>query len=349
MGRDCIRRAIEASKNAMGDATLSEKDAKQLFDELQARAAVELRAMTGTDINDAMDAVIKEMRKNISVAGAIQKQNAFININKEKELTTKVESFIAAGLSVRKAFQAMLVGINGVYNQGRSSVDNKFKSVYGRYLGALVKDLDKEKLTGIIHQRALQPEIERELYALSSGTQSGKTGSKEALKIAKIIYKYNESLRVRQNRGGARIDKLESYTTTQTHDRLEMRKQGYEKWRDTILPLLDQERTFKGANIDDFLRSSYEVLTTGVSRKEQQALGVRDGNISAFSKQQASLRVNDLSGISNPDVFVAEMAKLRSEVKDKNFDLAMKDLVKAGLPPQMKLMAMIKLLMFRNF
>lgn len=269
MGRDCRFRIVEASRGKDGEAMLSEKEAGKLLEEI--KAAAQKRVKDDVDIDDALVAEIAERQILAKQNTAMQKRNALINIVKDKELTNKIETHLAEGLSVRKSFQSLLVGINGVYNEGRFSVDNKVKSVHAKYLGSLVKDLESNGLLRIVNEKSLQKEIEKELWELSKDNgKVGITKSKEAQQVAKIIHKHNEAIRVRQNRAGAQIDRLESFTTSQTHDRLEMRKKGYEAWRDTILPLLDQERTFKGADADDFLRSSYEVLTTGVSRKVAQ-------------------------------------------------------------------------------
>lgn len=266
---DCIRRIVDASRgfDQNKEATLSERDAKKLLDEL--KSAAEKRAAKGEDYNDAIAAEVLAQKMEAKNQGAIQKRNALINITKDKEITARLDSLIAEGLKPHKAWQSFLVGVEGVYKAGKSSVDAKFKAIHGRYLGGFLQDLEKNDLLAISHQKALQPEIEKELWAIGEG-KGGVTKSKEALQIAQFIHKYNESLRLRQNAAGAVIDKLENFTATQTHDRVAMRKQGYEKWRDTILPLLDKEKTFGDADAEDFLKSTYEVLTTGISRKTQQ-------------------------------------------------------------------------------
>lgn len=266
MSRDCVFRIVEASRGKEGEALLSEKEARKLLDEIRDGAAK--RTQDGTDITDATLAEIAAMKVNKKVEGQIQKRNAAINVIKQKELVTKIDDYVAEGLTPRKAIQAILVGVQGVYKQGRLSVDAKFKAIHGRYLGGMVREFEEKGLLKLVHSKAIQSEIEKEMWALSEG-KGGVTKSKEALEIAKIIHKTQEATRLRKNRAGAYIDKLEGYTTTQSHDRSAMRKAGYEAWRDEILPLLDTSRTFQGADVEDFLRSTYEVLTTGISRKIQ--------------------------------------------------------------------------------
>lgn len=271
MSRDCIHRIVEASRGKDGEAILSEKQARKLLDEI--KTAAEARAVDGTDISDAIIAEIAEMTVNKKVQGDLQKRNAAINILKEREVTTKIDELVAEGLTPRKALQSVLVGVQGVFKGGRLSIDAKFKALHNKYLGGFVQELEKDDLMRIIRTRELQPEIEKELWALGKG-EGGVTKSKEALQIAKLVNKYNESLRLRQNRAGASIDKLENFTTVQTHDRATMRNQGFVKWRDSIIPLLDTKLTFKGADAEEFLQSTYEVLTTGISRKDKTPEGL---------------------------------------------------------------------------
>lgn len=270
MSRDCARRLVEASKGEDGIETLSVKDAKNLLDEVKKLA--EFKSRDGSDLNENIIAELTARKIRAKVEGNLQKRNAAINLIKRKELTIKIQDLVAEGLTPRKAIQAILVGVQGVYSGGRLSIDAKHKTLTGRYLGSFIGELEKEGLLPILTKRGLQEEIEKELWAIgnSNGTV-GLTKSPEALKIAKIIYKHNESLRIRQNKAGAAISKLDGFTISQSHDRLSIAATGYTAWRNKILPLLDVERTFKGADPNDFLKSVYEVITTGISKKKQES------------------------------------------------------------------------------
>ena len=270
--RDCVHRIVEASRNQNGEAFLSDKEAKSLLDTINNEAAKKARD-NGTDISDEVLNQIAEMKVTKKLEGQIQKRNAAINIIKRKELDTKMDALVAEGLTPRKAMQAILVGVQGVYKGGRRSIDAKFKAIQADYMGNLVGNLEKEGLMPIVHKKEMQPEIERELWALSEG-KGGVTKSKEALQIAKIIHKNNEALRLRQNRAGAAIDKLEGFTVSQSHDRSAIRKAGVQAWKEKILPLLDKEKTFMGDDVNEFLDSTYEVLTTGISKKDKAAEGL---------------------------------------------------------------------------
>lgn len=278
--RDCIARIVDASRgfDPEKEATLSEKEAKSLLDELTS-AAIK-KAKEGVEFNDALSAEIVAKKLEAKQEGAIQKRNALINIAKDNELKVKIDDYINQGLVPRKALQALLVGVQSNVEKGRFSVDANYKALHGQYLGGLVKDLEARDLLSIVNQKAMQKEIEDELwqYSVKNG-KPGISGSNQAKEIAGIIHKYNEALRLRQNRAGAAIDKLDNFTGTQTHDMIKMRKAGYEKWRDAIIQHLDKERTFGDANPEQFLKSTYDALSTGIHLKAQ---GADEGKLFEF-------------------------------------------------------------------
>ncbi len=279
--RDCIARIVDASRgfDPEKEATLSEKEAKGVLDELNAAAMA--RVKRGEDFNDALSAEILSKKLESKKQGRIQKRNALINIAKDQELRTKIDDFINAGLDARGAFQALLVGTNADVKGGRLSVDTKFLDTKAKYLGKLNQDLEHEGLSSIIAQKAMEPQIENELWQLSlpQGGQPGITKSPEAQKIAKILHNTMEAIRIRQNQAGAAIDKVAGFTATQTHNISKMWKAGYDEWSQTIMKHLDVERTFGDANKEAFLKGSYEAITTGIHLKAQ---GADEGKLFQF-------------------------------------------------------------------
>lgn len=270
MGRDCRFRIVEASKDKDGEPILTPKQADILINEIL--AAAQKKTQNGDDITDLIAAEIAAKKVNMKVAGDLQKRNAAINLIKEREATIKIDELVAEGLSVRKALQAVLVGVQGAYKSGRHSIDAKFKAINYRYLGDITKALEKDELLALARDPSQHADIERALYSLSKGEDV--TQAKPIKKIAEIMHQTAEEMRVRKNRAGANISKLEGFTTTQTHNRRKLRAEGYQGWKVRILPLLNEEETFKGADVDEFLKSTFEVLTTGISRKDQTPEGL---------------------------------------------------------------------------
>lgn len=269
MARDCTRRLVEASKNENGIATLSEREVDDLLKTIIEQARLK-STIDGSDLDNNIIEEISEIKLRAKLESNIQKRNAAINLIKRKELTNKIEGFIASGLSPKKAIQAILVGVQGLYNGGRLSIDAKYKVTSSHYLGSLTKSLEKEGLLPLLRENGIWEQVEKELFSLQSGEISTKS-IPEVMKAARIIQQHQEAIRQRLNKAGARIDKLEGFTIAQSHDRVEMRKAGFEKWKNDVLPLIDKERTFGQTNPEEFLASIFEVLTTGVSKRAQES------------------------------------------------------------------------------
>jgi hypothetical protein len=279
---DCIKRIVETSKGFF-----SEKDARQLLDDLE-KAALK-RRRDGEDFSDALKAEVLERKIKAKEEGLIQKRNAAINLIKTKELDTKINSLLADGLTPKKAVQALLVGVQSNAANGRMSVDAKYKQLSSKFLGGMVNDLEKNSLLSLVTRRALTKEIAEEMWQLSLKegraaavakiTGKSVTGSKEARQIAGIFLKYTDAVRLRQNRAGASIGKVEGFAGTQTHNRARLQKAGFDKWRNDIMPLLNKERTFGDADEEGFLKSAFDGLSSGVHLKAQ---GADDGKLFQF-------------------------------------------------------------------
>lgn len=266
---NCAQRIVKASKGFF-----SEKEAEKLLKELQEETA-KYSIRTGSEFGESLSATVLQRSMKVKKEAQRQEKNALINMVKDKELYQKLTGFVNGGMTLRKAFQAVLVGVSSNVKEGRLSVDAQYKQLLSGYMGNFTRDMEKEGLLPLINQRAMQVEVSRELWELSlKNPRPGVTGSKEAQKIAGIIHKYMEAVRLRQNRAGADIKKTDGYIGVQTHDAAKISKEGFERWRDTVLPLLDQQRTFQGEFSETFLQQAYIDLSNG---KHLRALGMEEG------------------------------------------------------------------------
>ena len=276
MGRDCRFRIVEASRDTEGNATLSEKDAQKLIDEVKEAAIKKVRE--GVDFDDAVVDELASRQIEARRQAQIQERRALSNLRIQKQFLNRADEYIAEGLNIRKSIQAILVGVQGLYNQGRASVDSHIKTITNQYMAKFNQDLDKSGYRKILTSGKFDLEIEKELFSLSRTGKSGVSGSKEAQAVADIFHRYSESLRQRLNRAGADISTLDNFSISQTHDRVKIRKLGYEAWRNKIINQLDHEKTFGSADKEEFLRSAYEVITTGISKKKTE----KTDNLFAF-------------------------------------------------------------------
>ena len=132
---------------------------------------------------------------------------------------------------------------------------------YARMEGVLAEHT--RRLTGAVRNRAGLKNLVRELF-------DEDTGDISARELADAWRSSSEYLRVRFNRAGGRIGHRRDYGLPQMHDMLEVRKAGYEEWRNYILPRLAPDRMideltgtgFSPARLELALRNAYSNITT---------------------------------------------------------------------------------------
>ncbi len=73
----------------------------------------------------------------------------------------------------------------------------------------------------------------------------------------------------------------------------------------------------------------------------QRNLGITEGNISIVPKQNAAEAVNQMNGITDADSMIAALSEIEQTYGSENYNMAMKDLKKAGLSDQMSFIAMM--------
>lgn len=257
---DCLRVIREAA----GRDDLSDEAIDDLITELQRRRNVARAENRLESEEEAMLNAADELAAEVLAAAQIERRNRLINIKVLDDALRFAEAMDAETGDPSRALLARNVGSNVRVAGARQSVDARGNALTTQYLGGLIADLRRRNLLPLLNSRSLDREIAQELAELSKRQGNpGVSGSDEAVAIAKVIDKYRRAAVARENRAGAWIRPLEGYIVRQSHDMHRIRRVGFEAWRDAILPLLDGERTFQGADPDKFLRGAFDGLISG--------------------------------------------------------------------------------------
>jgi len=257
MAHDCVERIVKASKG-----TISRQEAQELLKDIDAAAikAFKKGGDKASKIKENISDRIKTLDKEVSK----EKANLLRNVAIRNEGQAKLRKMISEeGLDIKTAFTAMLAGIQKNIKEGRLSIDAQSMAVKNDYFGALINGLEKNNVLDVFQSKRLNQEIAKELWELSHGRSTGITGSKEAGKVAKIIDTVRENMRLRANRAGADIGKVERFVASQSHNAWKIRRKKGE-WRQDAMDMFDFERSFGDAKPDEVLDSLSETLTTGV-------------------------------------------------------------------------------------
>lgn len=259
---DCID-TIQAAAKAAG-RELNEEEMVELVGDLQARIK-QLQATDGMlGLEDAALRAADEMGNEVKLAAAIEKRNALLNARRRAELVGYIRSTWSDRPDL--GLESFLVGTNVARAGARRSVAAEQKQLSQAYIAGFLHDIEAEGLKPFLTKGDLDTDIADALWRI--GMDKPLDGlSKEAVAIAKVMQKYQETARIDANRAGAFIRKLPGYVVRQSHDPYKIQRAGFKQWRDEILPLLD-ERTFEaGSDVDGFLLATYNNLVSGVHLK----------------------------------------------------------------------------------
>ena len=274
-GIACVRGVLGEAADALTDDEI-----QTTLDDLQRRAR---RRQTREPLDNLERAIFNEaedVAKDLELAGMIERRNALLNETIHARLIDFAESFNEADPSM--GLEARLVGVNFARQGGRLSVHARSQALEARLLSEMVGKLREAGHLEAITARSggiqawlrgegegpLDREIARELWAIGREVDGvpieRAPASSPVRQIAEIIHTYQEAARQLQNRAGAHIRNLPGYIVRQSHDQAKIRRAGRDAWIAEVLPRLDAERTFDGADPQDFLRSTWDALSSGV-------------------------------------------------------------------------------------
>ncbi|MGK8664871.1 hypothetical protein [Serratia marcescens] len=264
---ECEKLVIKAAGRDLSDDELQDVfgQLRRNIDRYQAENA-------SITLEEAALKAADEMVRGDKLARVIEARNKAINL----KIRTKLENFLnnsKDSLGADRpdiALSALLVSRNEAAEGFRASASREQGQLEGKYIAGFEHDLNQSGLSKALSSGEYDQEIADALWKVGRGEPTAGL-SKESIKLAEIINKWQEVARLDSNRAGSFIGKLAGYITRQSHDWAKIRGAGYEAWRDTILPRLDQS-TFDGvSNRDEFLQSVYNGLASGIHLSNQKS------------------------------------------------------------------------------
>ncbi|UOF78045.1 structural protein [Caudoviricetes sp.] len=303
---------------------VNQREAEELL--LRVKNLAQIRAERASiPIDQALKEIAGEIQAEEKTIGKVFQRNALLAIKAKQTIKNHVGRFLISGRTAGEGVLSFLQGSARVIGSARLSVDYQSKALHGKYFGRLVSELEK---AGVLRDfkkanEALTLDIYREMGAIQPGMPTKSiTGNKTAYTIATILDGVNADIVTRMNLAGAFIKRMPGYIAHQTHDMSAIRALGgignsqlskqksYEAWKSFVMPLIDNERTFQGADPEKTLRHIHEALYTGVHGAETFEANVQGntvvGSLSAkvsrrrvlhFSDADAAFKYNQKFGI----------------------------------------------------
>lgn len=303
------RHCFESASAAAG-RTLDDNELDNLFSRVQGRMNRYVRE--GQTPRDAAMRAGRELGEEHRAAAVRGRLIAAQNLQKRVALRTwlaeRAETEFKRSDGTADLVKALRASLEGLPHAEGAAFSTQAigKTRLKEYIGAMDTELTKAGLKGAARSGALDKDISRELYELSqrgdTGSFPGLTGNKQARDIAAIYSKYLSLARDRLNAQGAWIGHLSDYVMQTNHDPIRIYKTGFQTWRDTTMPLLDQSRTFENAEPgkeDIFLRHVWSSLSTGVHFSDKGGIGFKapafsgPGNMAARLSESRVLHFKD--------------------------------------------------------
>ena len=231
---DCI----DVLKQGVGK-DLTEEQLVSLM-EFAKRERKKLAVQNVPNLEDALKKSLADHAQRERIAIIAKKRAAALNASR----TMENFDFILNAFADRpqEGLDALISGSSHVRAGARDSVEARQNGLANHYLGGLIADIDALGLTDLLNKGNLDRSIANALRSLAEGSRFD--GPDEALSIAKVIRKWQHEAVTEANRAGAWIDERGDYIVAQSHDSGRIRKAGFEAWKDSILPLLDEDKTF---------------------------------------------------------------------------------------------------------
>lgn len=239
--KDCAAAVREAAGRELTDDQV-----EQIFDRAQTR----LKALQAAGQLDNLEARLREAvaqdADELRVQAALARKHAALSVIARDRTLQQVERHIGAGLSYRQAVLAIFEGTTRGVEGGRHSIAATKLAFEARYVGGMMARVVREvpHAEGLLRDRAFLDDVVREMWELRQDGQPGRTGNRDAQKVARIFADGAEQSRTDLNRLGANIGKLDGWAGAQLHDGDKIARLPADEWVGSILPRLDLARTF---------------------------------------------------------------------------------------------------------
>lgn len=291
MKANCIKSVIQAIGR---QATQSE------LDEIESRLVKHMRLMARND-REAVVSMTPQKRMELAATRAArelvyEKERAVLNTAGNVSAKAKIRDIIKA--NPEKATERMIDIL--AYNSGGSgllSLETRSRDISNQALSEMMDAIHaaEPKFLGLFESTEGVEQLFKELHGEDSGNLVAKKGAEQFKAVS-------ESLRQRMNDGGGDIGRLENWTLPNHHSQPKVAAAGMDKWVKDMVGLVDRSKyvmedgkLFDDNQLTEFLRYSYDSITTGGANKildaAERGEAVGSGSGSAANRGNASRQI----------------------------------------------------------
>jgi hypothetical protein len=273
------------------------------------RATLEDSAVTPSMVTAVMDELKKQhvrvqnelrrQKKRMNTEDAIDADKSFDQVVADrtaKEIIERIQAakreaafnFVArerAKILIRdygsfadEGFLATLTGSSMLRDSARSHVAAYQSAYFKKWASGIEAALRKDGVFEVFTSKSVERDIARALEEMDFKTPDFKGLDADAVKIAKIMHRYQEATRLTLNKLGASIRYMPGYITRQSHDQLKIRGEGLAEWKKDAYKMFDLDSMYiKPKDADKVLGEIWSELASGTHLVEMP-FEMKDGD-----------------------------------------------------------------------
>lgn len=277
-------------QRAMGRA-LSQQELDDLHEGLKARQKERIRA--GDDTEKATLGAADDLARDMERGALVKKRMAAFDAKVRLEAVDYIQSQFPD--SPHQGLEAILVGINSAKRGSRDSAAAAQEALKAKYLGGFSADLVQTGHLKLFTRGSLDQEIAQALHDMDLNPENLKTLPKEAVDIARVVAKWQETSRLDANAAGADIGKLAGRISRQSHDIYKIRTVGPAAWKAEVISRADLQKTFGSLDqkqLGEALDELYTQLASGVHLKTNDVSDGFKGPLNLADKVSKSREIH---------------------------------------------------------
>lgn len=255
----CIDLMIEAAGGKM-----DRKEASELLDHFNTFLQRKKKTPNGEDLIEALRTEVARVKGTRRAVAYRAKVHEILNRAVQKNA---IDRTIPYKDRPGDGIKDMNQGGTSTTEGSRDSVDYNRIQIFRSTVSFLKSEMDKiDGAFDLFVSRKFDDEIAA--YMDTIGTDKKYTTAGEQAKAIKLIgdtiNTVQNKLVAMANRRGAFISAMPGYIVRRSHDVVRMKKEGRAAWIEKMKQRFGNERTYKGADPDEFWNSAWEAITTGV-------------------------------------------------------------------------------------
>lgn len=215
-----------------------------------------------SQLSSDAELMAKQMAESIKEKINLDKLNAMRGFIAREKAYQRFQRF-GAGFAY-EAISSIMTGSSMLRQGARDNISSLHKSYVRGWVGSLEAAMKRDGVWEMFVKDVHERDVAKALERMDDDKPDFSGINKDAVKIAKAVYRVREHARMTQNSFGANIRQFRNYITRQSHDQIKVHNAGFDEWYAYILPRLNLSAMELNINsAKDALKEVYNQVASG--------------------------------------------------------------------------------------